>query len=1386
MEYIICHFFNGADSNEKKMMWVRWSRVLASKEKGGLSVSSYYALDRALMFKWVWQFPNDGSSLWARVIKSMHGVDGRIGKSTKSYHPFAWVDIVNEVNKLKSQGLDLLSLMKKKVGNEKETSFWDDAWRGDIIFKYRFPRVYALETNKMITVDTKLAHENLGCSLRRFSRDGAKMMQYSELMVNLNGIQLYMMQDRWPWSLKGSGNFFVASVRKGLDLQSILCLNFDKEVESTSHIFFGCSMARDLSRKIASWWDICYLEFPSYEEWLVWLLNLRIHSRYKELLAMVNMRSLRSKEDDVQKISSSVFVTNFPEQFSAKDLWNTFKVYGHVVDTYIPDRRSKIGKRSGFIRFIKVFDMEPLVNNLCTVWIGKLKLHANVARYQRDSRKNNYQRLNKGMNVSNGGGIKNGGVLNSSVNSYANVMKKPTGVKETIDGTPTMVLDESCLNNEEFSLCLLGKVTKFASLTNLKVVLAKEGFGNIELKYMGAHKEFVIEERVIWVKIEGVPCKWWSKNTFNRIASRWGNLLNAKELEEGGYHSNRLCIRTKINMAIVESFKMVYHGKTCWVRVIEVPGWVLDFEDDCDDDDFESNDGTQVAEGPGESSKDPFGVYELLNKKKKVTNNEGESQNSPTYPTGFTPNDNAKDNINTSNVDPVDRGHNGDKEEGEFVVSQNQDRNDTDVYVNESTCSWHFNKSTGPRTGGSIIQLIEDLVSVGQTMGYDMTRCMYNMENIIESQGVAGGDFNEVQDSSERFGLVFNKHGAKLFNDFIAKAGLTEVPLGGCIFTWCHKTASNMSKLDRFLVSDSLLCNCPRISSVTLDRFLFDHRPILLRESIYDYGPIPFKFYHYWFEIDGFDKLMKDSWNEIHVVDNNAYVRFMKKLKLLKERIKAWNSSYRELTNCRKNTLKTELINLDSVLDRGEGIDTDVTRRSDVVRILQDIEKTEAMEVAQKAKIKWAAVDLEWEVSKEEVKRAVWDCGIDKAPGTDGFTFRFYRRFWNLINCDVVKAVKWFFLHERIPSGGNSSFITLIPKVSNANMTRWVKEVPIKINILAWKVSNDNLPTRFYLSRRGIDIGSIVYPMCNNMVESSRHLFFSCDLSNQLMSKISRWWDLRHQEINYYEEWTDWMLSIRLPYNLKNVFEGVCYIVWWFIWDWRNQAIFGPGFRTKSIMFDDNVSRMESDFYKNCFMACKLVFQALCAPGLSRQVNGVQKDKADVIIFLQIEATLVGYGSHLSPPPTITQNQTTTAYVTWHRKYSLQYGTLMEPTIVPLVLLATTSKALWDTLATTTGHRHNRNQSRPIRYANGASDSNRPNKKMKMKKIKVTIKKKVDEYTPPYLGNLDLLLLLHLHLHLLVREVGVGVVGGAVRVANMQTLITLRVGVAKKRKKRFI
>ncbi|GJX45730.1 RNA-directed DNA polymerase, eukaryota [Tanacetum coccineum] len=141
-----------------------------------------------------------------------------------------------------------------------------------------------------------------------------------------------------------------------------------------------------------------------------------------------------------------------------------------------------------------------------------------------------------------------------------------------------------------------------------------------------------------------------------------------------------------------------------------------------------------------------------------------------------------------------------------------------------------------------------------------------------EGEVVIMGDFNEVRNKSERFGTTFNRHGADVFNLFISNAGLEEVPLEGCSFTWCHKSATKMSKLDRFLISDSLLCSCPHISSITLDRYLLDHRPILMREVYYDYGPVPFQLFHYWFEVEGFDKFIEDSWRKLLLLNQMLWL----------------------------------------------------------------------------------------------------------------------------------------------------------------------------------------------------------------------------------------------------------------------------------------------------------------------------------------------------------------------------------------------------------------------------------------------------------------------------------------------------------------------------------
>ncbi|GJU40050.1 hypothetical protein Tco_1193007 [Tanacetum coccineum] len=81
-------------------------------------------------------------------------------------------------------------------------------------------------------------------------------------------------------------------------------------------------------------------------------------------------------------------------------------------------------------------------------------------------------------------------------------------------------------------------------------------------------------------------------------------------------------------------------------------------------------------------------------------------------------------------------------------------------------------------------------------------------------------------------------------------------------------------------------------------------------------------------------------------------------------------------------------------------------------------------------------IDLESEITRDEIKRATWECGIDKSSGPDGFTFGFYRRYWSFLENDVVQAVCSFFQYGSFPKGGNSSFIALIPKTNNANMVK--------------------------------------------------------------------------------------------------------------------------------------------------------------------------------------------------------------------------------------------------------------------------------------------------------------------------------------------------------------
>ena len=159
-----------------------------------------------------------------------------------------------------------------------------------------------------------------------------------------------------------------------------------------------------------------------------------------------------------------------------------------------------------------------------------------------------------------------------------------------------------------------------------------------------------------------------------------------------------------------------------------------------------------------------------------------------------------------------------------------------------------------------------------------------------------------------------------------------------------------------------------------------------------------------------------------------------------------------------------------------------------------------------------------------------------------------------------------------------------LPNVSS--QTRWIKEVPIKVNIHAWKVRLDCLPTRFKLSRRGLDIPSIMCPICGKGVESSAHLFFACDFAKDNFRKICRWWNVDFMELRSFDEWASWFGNIRMSSKHKKLLEGVCFGLWWLTWSFRNKMVFGVDPPSKMTLFD---VILLSSFYWSRYR-CKVSF----------------------------------------------------------------------------------------------------------------------------------------------------------------------------------------------------
>ncbi|GJQ92236.1 RNA-directed DNA polymerase, eukaryota [Tanacetum coccineum] len=534
--------------------------------------------------------------------------------------------------------------------------------------------------------------------------------------------------------------------------------------------------------------------------------------------------------------------------------------------------------------------------------------------------------------------------------------------------------------------------------------------------------------------------------------------------------------------------------------------------------------GHNTINGESSQSKDPFNLYELLQKKKVII--EQSEDSGPSRPPGFTPNIDELNSVKDNSFDKV-----------KSIPTKNRSKCHNGVSSSQRSTSMLI-------SGGSILEVMDDLVKVGQTMRYDIGGCNkakngwinrlcllhklnfialqetkmesidtisiksiwgnYSFDHVVSSSvGNSGGilciwdpsmftkdhvsaldyflaimgtwapsstkllvilvyaprelsekrelwsylsimidrwkgeviilgDFNEVRTEHEKFGSSFNVHGANFFNNFISTTGLIDLPLGGYSYTWSHKSASKMSKLDRFLISKGLLMLFPHLSGLCLDRHLSDHRPIIMYEPVLDYGPTPFRIFHFWFKLEGFDKVVEDTWNSTVIEDTNdqgegneeilnQWALLMKDLTDIHS-IKASELSQKAKVRWSiegdKNSKyfhgiinsKISQLNIRGILQDGDWVvEPNLVKLEFLKHFSNQFSKPlntgVKIDFQFPIRLRFEQIEeLECSISYEEIKKAVWDCGFNKSPGPDG----------------------------KFPQGCNSSFTALIPKIHDA------------------------------------------------------------------------------------------------------------------------------------------------------------------------------------------------------------------------------------------------------------------------------------------------------------------------------------------------------------------
>ncbi|GKB50883.1 RNA-directed DNA polymerase, eukaryota [Tanacetum coccineum] len=378
-----------------------------------------------------------------------------------------------------------------------------------------------------------------------------------------------------------------------------------------------------------------------------------------------------------------------------------------------------------------------------------------------------------------------------------------------------------------------------------------------------------------------------------------------------------------------------------------------------------------------------------------------------------------------------------------------------------SDVEFHFSSAIGASVSVKV-GLINVYAPQASSQKAALWASIESLINSMEAIWVIYGDFNAVRNSDERLGSHFDEGEANAFNDFISRAGYL-------IASWrleLHKWIGDAGFL--VVISNAWASN---FGHVTPDLKL-KNKLKSLRLAIKSWTSSQIMT----------QKQVKEDLLRIHVDGI-----WCESPDLIKEAVVRHFSSRFQEDNKSRPTFNSSLFTFNSSLFRRVSV-TDVNL-------------------------------LEANITMEMIKSAVWDCDGSKAPGPDGFNFKFIKSYWEIVKYDFLDCVKYFEATGKLANGCNPSFIVLIPK--KADPLGFSDYRPISLIGCVYKVIS-----KILASRLAKVIPSIIGPNQTAFIEG-RQILDGCLVANEIL-RMANIEDLNLMIFKvdfegFGEKWRKWM-----------------------------------------------------------------------------------------------------------------------------------------------------------------------------------------------------------------------------------------------------------------------